>query len=122
MSPVEVSKSQTNIGSKEILTRTKLLGLKKLVKKINLYLKNFELKHFLGSNKITGQKVVGPKKHLFLKNFWVKKSFGSKDPKKLDPKSSVKIGLVTPEILLIWTNVARTYVAWTNLTMTVGIF
>ena len=28
----------------------------------------------------------------------------------------VKIGSVTPEIFLIWTNVARTNVAWTNVT------
>ena len=33
----------------------------------------------------------------------------------------VKIGLVTAEIFLIWTNVVRTNVAWTNVTMTVGI-
>ena len=30
--------------------------------------------------------------------------------------SLVKIGLVIAEILLIWTNVARTNVAWTNVT------
>ena len=28
---------------------------------------------------------------------------------------------VTAEILLIWTNVARTYIAWINVTVTVGI-
>ena len=33
----------------------------------------------------------------------------------------VQIGLVTPEILLIWTNVIRTYVVWTNVTVTAGI-
>ena len=33
----------------------------------------------------------------------------------------VKIRSVTAEIFLIWTNVARTNVAWTNVTMTVGI-
>ena len=43
-------------------------------------------------------------------------------PKKLGPKSLVKIGPVTAEILLIWTNVAKTNVAWTNVTITVGIF
>ena len=42
------------------------------------------------------------------------------DPKKLGPKSFVKIRRVTAEILLIWTNVARVCVAWTNVTMTVG--
>ena len=33
----------------------------------------------------------------------------------------VKIGSVTVEIFLIWTNVARTNVAWTNVTVSVGI-
>ena len=42
-------------------------------------------------------------------------------PKKLGPKSLVKIGPVTAEILLIWTNVTRAYVARTNVTITVGI-
>ena len=32
-----------------------------------------------------------------------------------------KIGSVTAEILLIWTNVPRRNVAWTNVTVTVGI-
>ena len=32
-----------------------------------------------------------------------------------------KIGPVTAEIFLIWTDVARTNVAWTNITATVGI-
>ena len=36
-------------------------------------------------------------------------------------ESLVKIGPVTAEILLIWTNVARTNVAWTNVTVTVYI-
>ena len=35
----------------------------------------------------------------------------------MDPKSWMKIGSVTAEILLIWT----TYVAWTNVTITIGI-
>ena len=36
-------------------------------------------------------------------------------------KSFIKIGSVTAEIFLIWTNVARTNVTWTNVTLTVGI-
>ena len=36
-------------------------------------------------------------------------------------KNLVKIGLVRTEIFLTWTNVARTDVAWTNVTMRVGI-
>ena len=36
--------------------------------------------------------------------------------------SLVKIRSGTAEIFLIWTNVARTNVAWTNVNMTVGIF
>ena len=35
--------------------------------------------------------------------------------------TSVQIGLVTAEIMLIWTNVIRTYVVWTNVTMIAGI-
>ena len=42
-------------------------------------------------------------------------------PRKLGPKILVKIVSVIAEILLIWTNVARKYAAWTNTTMTVGI-
>ena len=61
-------------------------------------------------------------------NVWVQKIFGSKEDwckkmwsriikaPKLVPKK-----LVIDEILLIWTNVARTHVAWTNVTITVGI-
>ena len=37
------------------------------------------------------------------------------------PKSLVKIGLVSAKIYLVWTNVARTNVAWTmNITVTAG--
>ena len=35
--------------------------------------------------------------------------------------SFIKIGSVTAEIFLIWTNVTRTNVDWTNITETVGI-
>ena len=45
-----------------------------------------------------------------------------KAPKKFGPKSLVKIGLVTDEILLIWTNVVSANVVWTNVTGTVGNF
>ena len=67
---------------------------------------------------------MGPNKILCLekvlsKNILVHKNY---DSKKLGPKSLVKIGPVTAEILLIWTNVTRAYVARTNVTITVGIF
>ena len=81
-----------------------------------------------------GPKKLWPEKILDQKKFWIKKMlekyFGSQkkmqspikwDPKNLGPISLVKIGSVTAEILLIQTNVAWTYVAWTNVTMTVGI-
>ena len=71
------------------------------------------------------------------KNFWVRKTFWLQtklwiqkkfqktskkiSPQKLSQKMFVKIGSVTAEILVIWTNVARTYVAWTNATMTTAI-
>ena len=81
-----------------------------LVKKfwlINCLSKNF------GVNKYFGPKRFGPKVFL-TKMVWSKKKFV--------PKSLVKIGSVTAEIFLIWTNVARTDVAWTNVTVTVGIY
>ena len=34
-------------------------------------------------------------------------------------QSLVKVGSVTAEVLLIWTNIARSNVAWKNFTMTV---
>ena len=37
-------------------------------------------------------------------------------------ESLVKIGLVTDELFLIWTNVARTNIAWTNVNVTAGIY
>ena len=56
------------------------------------------------------------------KSFGYKRFLGpKKGPQKLGPKSLVKIGSVTADIFLIWTNVARTYVALTNVTITVGI-
>ena len=42
-------------------------------------------------------------------------------PLKLGPKSKVEIKSVTAEIFLIWTNIAKTNVAWTNVTVTFGI-
>ena len=42
--------------------------------------------------------------------------------KKLCQKILVKMGSVTADIFLIWTNVARRNVAWTNVTVTVGIY
>ena len=54
----------------------------------------------------------------------MKLNFGptkSKTSKILGPKNWLKIGSVTAEIFMIWPNVARTNVAWTNVTSTVGI-
>ena len=57
-------------------------------------------------------------------NSLVEKKLGSKkilDPKILGPKKLIKIGSVAAdEIFLIWTNVTRINVAWTNVTITVG--
>ena len=93
--------------------------------------KYFGFKIFLGSNKnaapkiLSPQKILGPKK-LSLKKFVSRTFWSTKimSPKKLGPKSSVKTGPVTAQILLIWTNGARAYgiyVARTNLAITVGI-
>ena len=58
------------------------------------------------------------------KDVWYRKKCWSTkiEAKKFGPKSLVKIKAERAEILLIQTNVARTYVAWTNVTMAVGIF
>ena len=79
---------------------------------------------FFGSNKISGLKTLGPNKILCLEMFCPRTFWSTKimPPKRLGPKSLVKIGLVTAEILLIWTNVTRAYDARTNVTITVGIF
>ena len=42
-------------------------------------------------------------------------------PKKLGIKMLVRIESVTAEILVIWTNLDRTYVALTNITLTAAI-
>ena len=63
--------------------------------------RKFAVKKILGSKKF-GSKKISPKK--------------IKAPKKLGPKFFVKIGSVTTEIFLIWTNAA-----WTNVTVTFGI-
>ena len=64
-----------------------------------------------GFEKFPGPKVFGPK------------YFGTQKVcvKQLGPKSLVKIGSVTAEIFLIWTNVARINVVWTDFSVTVGI-
>ena len=94
-----------------------------LVQKICCY------KIFVGQKEFVVKKVkrIGYK-NCWSKNIWVKRSFVQKnlvhknqDPKKLGPKSFVKIGSVTSEIMLIWTNDAKTYVARANVTMTVRI-
>ena len=58
-------------------------------------------------------------KKFCLRTFWSTKIM---NPKKLGPKSLVEIGPVTAEILLIWTNVTRAYVAWTNVTTQLASF
>ena len=61
--------------------------------------------------------MFGPRKYLGQKKCCPKRI---KALKKLGPKSLVKIRSVTAEILLMWLNVARNYVTWMNVTMTVG--
>ena len=80
-----------------------------------------------GIQKIWVQKNVGSKKCWVPTNFWFQKSLGQSLSKRikalkiLAPKNFVKIRSVTAETFLIWTNVARTNVAWINVTMTIGI-
>ena len=79
----------------------------------------------LGSTKYGCKKMLGPRN--VPTNFWFQKSFGQSLSKKikafkiLAPKKFVKIRSVTAETFLIWTNIARTNVAWINVTMTLGI-
>ena len=49
----------------------------------------------------------------------IKKNFDKKNYglQKMSPISLVKMGSVTAEILLIWTNVDNTNVAWTDVSM-----
>ena len=54
-------------------------------------------------------------------SFVKKKRKKIKPPKILGSKSLVKIWSLVTEMLLICTNVARTYVAWTNVIVTVAI-
>ena len=62
------------------------------------------------------------KTNLVQKNFVPKKIvYKIKAPKIFGQKSLVKMGSITAELLLRCTNVARTYFAWTNAIMTVGL-
>ena len=89
---------------------------------------------FWVQNKFVPKKLVskqnfGTKNFLRSQKMWVKQNFGKKLSikkvkacKKLGPKRLVKIASVTDAIFLIWTNLARTNVALTNVTVTVGIY
>ena len=97
---------------------------KKLYAKIILGKKNGSKTLWSKKNvvqKIKVQRNLGPKK------FWVQKILGRQIFGKkiwLQKKSKnilVKIDSVTAEIFLIWTNVAKTNVDWTNITIMVGI-
>ena len=73
-------------------------------------------------------------KKIWKTHFWVQKVFGSKEvwsikggvqhlsspQKNVGPKMLVKIGAVITLIMLIWANVNRTCVVWTNGTLNVG--
>ena len=86
----------------------------KLSQKLQLKL-NLELKLKLVTTSPGGQWWVGGQ--------WDKKEFQStkiEAPQKLGPKSLVKIRSVRSDILLIWKNVPRRNVAWTNVNVTAG--
>ena len=61
------------------------------------------------------------KKKWKTKNEKKQKQTKMKNKKKIKDISLVKIGSVTAEIFQIWANVARTNVAWINVTVTVGM-
>ena len=81
------------------------------------------------AQKHEGKKILFSPKHFLcqkifvLKDVWYRKKCWSTkiEAQKFGPKSLVKIGSVTAEILLTLTNVARAYGAWTNISMTVGM-
>ena len=74
------------------------------------------------SQKISGQKEFRSKRFGYKKFLGPKRMWSTKiKAPKIVSKYLVKIGSVTVEILLIWTNVPRTYVALSNVTITVGI-
>ena len=58
--------------------------------------------------KIIWSKIFGSKEVFFQNKCWSTKI---KNPKKLGPKIFVKIGSVTAEIMVTWTNVAGTYIS-----------
>ena len=94
------------------------MGIENVCLKKILCLKNFVFENYVWSNKIVDPKIVGLKicgfeKNLSLKKFGPKTFWSTKIiiPKKLGPKSLVK-----------WTNVARAYVAWTYVNMSVDFF
>ena len=57
-------------------------------------------------------------KEILLKKFGQKKL---RTPKKLVTKKLDKIGSVIAELFLIWTKVAKTNVAWTNITLIASV-
>ena len=69
------------------------------------------------SKKFEGPKKIGSNK-IWSKKILMKINHGLQ---KLRPKSFVKIGSVTAEIFMVWANIVRTIVAWTNVNMTVDI-
>ena len=97
------------LGPKEFRSKKlkfeKNLGQKIFGAKEFGFQKIFWYKTFLGTNKIMLNEMM-VKKYLGLKIFYC--------PEKLGPKSLAKIGPITAELFLIWTNVTRTNFAGTN--------
>ena len=75
------------------------------------------------SEKCPVEKLFWSKKYSGQKKFWPKDMLVQRylGPQKLGSKRLFKIESVTAEVLLIWANVTKKYVNWTNLTVTVGI-
>ena len=85
-----------------------------LFKKISGLTKIVGLQNFAFKGNLSSKFFLGPIKLLVLKKFCPRTFWSTKimTPKKFGPKSLVKIGPVTAETLLIWTNVTRAYLAW----------
>ena len=75
-----------------------------------IWLKNIQVKRLFDPN------IILVKRSFVQKKCWFTKI---KAPKKCGPK--ILVVSISADILLIWRNVAWAYIAWTNVTVTVGI-
>ena len=134
--------SHKKVWSKTIFSPKEFVGSKKMLTQNSFGPKSFLNQNIFCSKKILGSENFGSKQ-IWVEKIWVKKiaplfwiqkildqnsrakNFRSKKCRSTNSRPPkyylVKIGSVTSKIFLKWTNVTRTNVAWTNVTVTVGI-